>query len=75
MTDFAVDAISCYYCDNIEATEGPEGCQGFNETAMTNDCADTTYCLSAYGKAINPTNKEIEIHGCTFPDNLEGKYL
>ena len=69
MTDFPVDAISCYTCDNIDATEDIEGCQGFNENANTNVCADTTYCLSAYGKA---DNKDIEIHDCTFPDDTSG---
>ncbi len=71
MTNIAVAATTCYYCDNIEATDGwgEQDCQGFNETAMTENCGADTHCISGYGKAAD---KEIEIHGCTYPDDFVG---
>ena len=81
MTDFTVDAFTCYHCDT-QATSGwgVEDCQDFNEKEnVTINCGDDTHCISAYGKAAwtdgNAANKDIEIHGCTYPDWWEGGYL
>ena len=69
--DFVVDALTCYVCDDSDYDDGT-GCQGFNDTAPTENCISSDYCLSVYA---NQNDVDIELHSCAQDDELEGKYL
>ena len=69
LTDFVVNALTCYVCDDSDYDY--DGCQGFNETSPTKNCTTSDYCLSVFATENNVT---IEEHSCAQDDDLEGRY-
>ena len=72
-TNFVVDALTCYSCDESDYNYDPSlGCHGFDDTAPTETCDTSSYCLSVYA---DQNDIDIEFHLCAYNDELEGTMM